>query len=267
MMEEGDGLLAATQRLRKLHMAADIKTFHPGPASLHYEAFFVSAPSVEVFTEWSLVSDMLKTDPCTRLEHLSVHYSADVITGLQTTYLSSAQSIELPLRTHSSRDGRPSDSICVLDLSSDTVARVGVGLDERSRLRRLHVQTNRGRELDVRADCTCAAAGMPYACTCGAYGSLPPYFMHYDRVPRAAELAAFCGQLRPHDMLIGFVARRTLFWPRWGWIVLWRARLEHLVAARTVLLPPDASRVERLARRLVLLESDDLFRKIARHLA
>ena len=99
--------------------------------------------------------------------------------------------------------------------------------------------------------------------------------MHYADVPPAQVLVAFCGRLRQQDVLPSFLTASASrhFWRRWGWLVLWRARL--LEAGQAAPPPPitastgdgrDCHMVLDLVRRLVMLENEDLFRSVARHL-
>lgn len=218
-------------------------------------------------TSWPDVKALLNADPNTRLCKVTI-YQNDIVLGVKTTYESRGGLFELPRiyskdgwYGHESKEREPTS----LELAvGEYITSVGAGIGYRS-LNSLVLRTSAGREL-VGGDRTRAVNG------------------GFFDIPTGHELAAFSfttneNVLRPHLITL------PCFWKRWGWLLLWRKRLEAAAITSTstggaaaevdveptdlterLEAPTDASRAgsraERLVARLVQLD-EDTFRLVA----
>ena len=278
---EEESLLAATRSLRLINDGAPnakLKAFAPGPASHHYSSVF--STSARAFSDWPAVRMLLRRDSSIALSKLRVFHTEDgFVFGLQSTYYSSAsgESVEMPVRKADTIPDVFSEVLVVLT-DGEGIVQMGCAFDERSRLRRLQLVTNRGRIIT-------APPAVASAMATGATAADDEPFMHIADVPSHNALVAFCGHIRAHDLLPGFLTL-PLIWPKWGWLILARHRLlQRGEAAATGAAAAatfdstlgsascadcagdgDASYEDRLVSRLLHVDNDDIFRAIVRRL-
>lgn len=203
-------------------------------------------------SRWDAAARLFEVDPHTRLCAVRIFQNQTVL-GYQCVYASGGQTVELPrIYSKSGYYGYTSQERppAVLELApGEAITAVGAGTGEI--LDTLVLRTSAGREV--------------------VGGNATRGHITYFHIPRGQALAGI-------DAHVNGVVHRPLlitvptFWALWGWLVIWRSRLgiaSHDTRAEydpaLALAPPDASRVERLVARLVLLD-EDLFRMVAREL-
>ena len=254
-------LTKATERLALINEEGHGNTRIPGPASLHWTAYLVHR--ARPFSDLMAAKELLQQDPNgAQLCALCIFHTEGVVVGLRAAYLCRERVVVMNthLSDHARSRGLHTLQSDVLMLQAgEAILTIGVAFDEQSVVRRVHVSSTHGRDFVV-----------PPA------GDEDELFVHRVDVlldakkgqPHARDLIIFCGFARQSDLWPGVVTFRRRFWPRYGWLVLWRARLASSSAPALNLLVDEATvrSSEMLAIRLVLIENEDIFRMVAQQL-